>query len=111
MIFPILNGFQSLFRTPVTWALFFLNLAVLAFTFSAGQTTQVALENDLMNPTYSEIQGMVFAHFIESHRSRYPASMQTLARESMVPGESERRQLLGGLALRDNDFLQSTSQM
>lgn len=111
MIFPILNGVQSLLKAPITWLIFFLNLAVFVGTFNESERSQIALEDYIRDSAFSETQGLVFARYIEEHASRYPASLQVLAQKSLSSSENDRRQILGSMALRDNTFLANVSNL
>jgi membrane associated rhomboid family serine protease len=111
MIFPILAGVHGLLRAPVTWALLILNLLVFTVTYHDSEVSQAALENYMHDQTFSETQGVVFAKFIQGHPERYPASLENLATQSQAPLQSERRELLGGLSMRDSLFLNDAQKM
>ncbi len=111
MIFPILSGFQSIFRAPVTWCLFFLNFAVFVLTFTQAKQSQVALDNYLRDSTFSETQGLVFARYVQKHKDRYLASVVQLANQSVQPSGLDRRDLMGGIALRDNEFINHSDNL
>ncbi len=111
MIFPLLAGFQSIFRAPVTWALFFLNLAVLVYTYVPAQKSQIVLENELRQPAFSQMQGLVFAHYIKSNPTRYLASVVNLANRAVEPGGRDGREILGGIAVRDNGFINRSTRL
>ena len=111
MIFPILSGFQSFFRAPVTWCIFFLNFAVFILTFRPAQQSQIALENYLRGSAFTETQGLVFAKYVQAHKSRYIASVVRLADHSVQPSELDRRDILGGIALRDNEFINHSDNL
>jgi membrane associated rhomboid family serine protease len=105
MIFPLLNGILSMARAPITWILFFINLVVFVVTFTSSEKSQGELESYLKDEAFSRTQGVVFARFIESHSSRYPASMQYLAQKALHSKELDKRSIMGGMAMRDSLFL------
>ena len=111
MIFPLLAGFQSIFRAPVTWALFFLNLAVLIYTYVPAHKSQIVLENELRQSAYSQTQGLVFADYIKQNPTRYVASVVNLANRATEPGEVDGREILGGIAVRDNSFINHSGHL
>lgn len=111
MIFPLLNGVFSFFRAPVTWALFFINLAVYIFTSANSEILQSKIEKTLKDDLFSTTQGYLFANFIDDHQARYPASMQKLAESSLNSIELDHRRLLGAMAMRDTSFLDSANQL
>ncbi len=105
MIFPLLAGAYSLLRAPITWAIFFINLFVFVSTFVDSEHSQVALEGYMHDHTFSEAEGLVFAKYIEAHPERYSPSFKDLAAQSLGYLQNDRRQLLGGLSMRDSYFL------
>ncbi len=111
MIFPILSGLQGLLRAPITWVLFFINLFVFTSTFYDSEKSQSALEDYMHDKTFSEVEGVVFAQYIESHAERYPASFVKLATQARGPSQADRRQLLGSLSMRDSHFLQDAETL
>ena len=105
MIFPLMNGIMSFAKAPVTWAIFFLNLVVFLMTMQTSDDLQVKVEDYTRDSLFSRTQGVIFADFIESNPDRYPASMRLLASEAKNSLDTERRELLGNMALRDSFFL------
>ena len=111
MILPFLNGVFNFKKTPITWALFFLNLAVYLVTINGADTSREKIEYFLGDEAFSETQGLLFAKYIQEHKERYPASLRFLAESSIEGVNLENRHLLGNMALRDSSFLESSSDL
>lgn len=111
MIFPLLNGVYSFARVPITWTLFFINLIIYLYTAGISEHVQIELEQVLKDEVYSTTQGLLFAGYIEDHKSRYPASLQKLANNSLTSLDLDHRRLLGTMAMRDASFLADADQL
>lgn len=111
MIFPILSGLLGWRKAPVTWALVILNLLVLIYTTSTGFKSQEGLE-ELMKKSYFTItQGRVYAQYIENvGPGVYPEFLLELGRQ-VEAGKPERAEVLGQLAFRDLNFLNSAESL
>ena len=105
MIFPFFSGILSFSKAPVTWMIFLVNFIVYLVTSQNVGVSQVDLEKIIINPVFSETQGYVFAQYIDANRDRYPASLHTMAAAALRPGEQNKKMLLGGMSLRDDNFL------
>lgn len=105
MIIPILQGILSWRKAPITWALIFLNVAVLLLCIVFGQSTDEQLDEVMQNEYYVQTQGRAYAQYLsEQSPVKYPAFLIDLA-DRVLGGESARVGLLGQLAFRDKDFL------
>ncbi len=111
MIFPIMNGILSFTKAPVTWALFFINLAVFMLTMQTSTDLQSKVESYTRDGLFSRTQGVIFADFIAENPSRYPANIQYLAYQVQNSFDPERRELLGNMALRDSFFLKEATRI
>lgn len=111
MIFTILNGLSDFRKTPITWTLFFLNLAVFIWSIVPGLQAQLVLDRYLDNDHFLQVQGRAYSEYLlmESPSSLTPL-MRRMA-ESSKWGDEEKQRLMGSLALRDQNFLQVAIQM
>jgi membrane associated rhomboid family serine protease len=111
MIFPLLNGIYSFARAPVTWFLFFINLTIFLYTASPSEQIQKDIEVVLKDELFTTTQGLLFANYIQDHSSRYPASLQKLAQNSLQSLDLDHRKLLGTMAIRDTSFLADAREL
>jgi membrane associated rhomboid family serine protease len=109
MIFPIPTGIFS--RAPVTWALVFMNLAVLWYTTVSGRKAQDGLEHLMRKTHFVSTQGRIYAEYLSSHSGTdYPKFLLDMAKQ-VEHGEKERAEALGQLAFRDLAFIENADQM
>ncbi len=105
MILPFFSGILSFKKAPVTWAIFFLNLAVAFSTLQAYEVGQKAISEILDQDLFLQKQGEFYSQFIESKKEMYTEPTLSLAHLAHTNGKKEKLELLGGLAIRDNLFL------
>lgn len=107
MIFPILSGFLSWRRAPITWGIVILNLFVLIYTTAIGFASQEGLEAMMKKKYFVTTQGRVYAQYLhERGRGAYPEFLLELGHQ-VEQGKPERAEILGQLAFRDLTFLNS----
>lgn len=111
MIFPWLNGIYSITRAPITWALFFINLFMFVLTYNNSESLQQRMESYMQDHTYSQIQGSIFAEYIQNHPKRYPANISHLADQVLQKYDHDRQVMLGGMAMRDSYFLRDVDSI
>lgn len=105
MIVPFLRGILSFKDSPVTWILFFINLAIFIFTSGYSENHQTQVEDLLRDNTFSGIQGVVFAEYVQEHKYRYPSSIQSLADQVIYSPTKNQKIILGNMSMRDARFL------
>lgn len=106
MIFPILSGFVTWSKAPITWLLIALNFVVLTFT-SAVPTDDL---DDIMHQRYFlRTQGRLYARHIASTPSSYPTLLTDLSRQVLESSADPRE--LGELAFRDSEFLDAADSV
>jgi membrane associated rhomboid family serine protease len=111
LIFPILSGLMSWRSAPITWTLVFLNLAVLIYTTSTGFESQQNLEDMMKKHFFVTTQGRVYAQYLKNGESGlYPDFLKELGRQ-VEAGKPDRAEVLGQLAFRDLNFLNSADSM
>lgn len=111
MIFPILGGIMSWRRAPITWTLVILNLLVLIFTTATGFESQDGLEQMMKKDYFISTQGRVYAQYLEENGSgAYPEFMKELGKQ-VEAGKPDRAEVLGQLAFRDLNFLNSAESL
>lgn len=111
MIFPILFGLIHPKKAPVTWLLIFFNVLVLVYTSSAGLAAQEGLEELMKGKYFLTAQGRIYAQYL-AHESRkeYPEFLLELG-EKVDHGELARAEMLGQLAFRDMQFMNSADSL
>lgn len=111
MIFPILGGLLSWRSAPITWTLVILNLVVLIFTTATGLKSQEGLEDMMKKSYFVTTQGRVYAQYLEHEGTGlYPEFLVELGRQ-VEAGRPDRAEVLGQLAFRDLNFLNSAESL
>lgn len=104
MIFPLLSGFLSYRRAPITWLLFILNASVLLWGWSFAWTVNDRLD-DLMNDEFFlQTQGHVYENYLKERATLTPDVVRELA--SSGASDNQHFRLMGHLAFRDDEFIQ-----
>jgi membrane associated rhomboid family serine protease len=107
VIFPILNGFISWGKAPVTWALMILNFAVLIFTSQMAQKAEDGLDKIMNRHFFLATQGRIYAQYLEDHpHGDYPDFLLEMSRQ-VQDGSLMHASQLGQLAYRDFNFINS----
>jgi len=111
VIFPILSGLMSWRRAPVTWTLVILNLFVLIYTSATGFESQEGLERLMKKSYFVSTQGRVYAQYLgQKTLDTYPEFLLELGRQVEL-GKPDRAEVLGQLAFRDLNFLNSADSL
>lgn len=111
MIIPFINGIIGFRRVPVTWCLFLLNVLVFVFTYQLSDKYQTEIERLIDDDNYSRYQGLLFSRYIQDNPSRYPASYTQMASLALNSSADQRREMMGGLAMRDSHFLSQAAEI
>lgn len=105
MIFPYLRGILNFVKAPATWSIFLLNLFMLAyvseFTYQNTHEVNRIMDDEL----FMESQGQFYSQFILDNSIIYEKDQITLANLALEKMDSEKFQILGGMAMRDDKFL------
>ncbi len=111
MIFPILQGLVSWRKAPISWTLVALNILMLIYTSVAGRKAQEGLESLMSGKYFLTTQGRIYAQFVDraGYKADYPPFLRALA-EKVDHGEVGRAEMLGHLAFRDLNFLNSADR-
>jgi len=103
MIFPILRGFLSYHKAPITWAIFALNATVLVWGWNFGWSVNDQLDDLMSDDFFLETQGHVYENYLKDQDGGAPTVVRELASSGAT--DTQHFRLLGHLAFRDEEFL------
>ncbi len=103
MIFPILDGFISYTKAPITWVLFALNLFVFTGTSVLQWQQDESIDKILEDKNLVKTTGSMFSQFVLESPDSYSNEVLALAKEQGM-AQKENNILLGGFALSQKKF-------
>lgn len=106
MIFPFLNGIAHWTKAPATWLLLCLNLLGFAWLQPLQDRGKKEVEKLLGQEEFMRAQGLAFAQFVDGHPGEYSQVVADLAGMALA-GKDEKFEILGRLALRDQNFIEN----
>lgn len=106
MIIPILNGFYSFAKTPVTWVLFASNLFIFIIFAQHQESYKAEFDKLMKNDNFVISQGTVFAQYVIKNTDTQPKFLSEMAAAGLS-GKRRQLEILGRIAIRDAEFLQS----
>jgi membrane associated rhomboid family serine protease len=109
MIFPLLRGFLSIRKAPITWLIFFLNGAVMLWGWGASWTANDKLDELMSEEFFLETQGHIYENYLKENELRSPEIAREIASAGSIDHHHYR--LLGHFAFRDQDFLDDAPQL
>ncbi len=104
MIFPYLAGFLSPLKAPITYLLLALNLVVFFGTYHSYVASDKQLDDFLDDDAFIETQGSAFAIMIQKEPAKFSQTLRLLA-SGAVAQEKGSREVLGGFAMRNTEFM------
>jgi membrane associated rhomboid family serine protease len=104
MLIPWLDGICGPLQAPVTWILFALCLSTYVLTSAQSEKSDADIQIHLENSHYLESQSYLYAKFILQRQEEYSTVLIELANQ-VFSGRHSQQDLLGHLALRDQNFL------
>ena len=103
MIFPILDGFISYTKAPITWVLFALNLFVFTGSGIFQWQQDESIDQILEDKNLVKTTGFMFSQFVLESPDSYSNEVVALAKEQ-GQAQKENNILLGGFALSQKKF-------
>ena len=104
MIFPFLRGFVLPHLAPVTYFLLAVNFFVWASTLESYERADKKIDALLTDHAFLHTQGAAFAVMIGREPDEFSITLRGLGRQA-IAGDREAKRLLGGLALRNVNFM------
>ncbi len=109
MIFPILKGFLHPLKVPATFAIIILNVIIFIFCLKAFEHSQNEIEKLLSDHQLLQTQGLVFSQYVEANPRLLNKILLKVARQSL-DGDNRSAQQMGGLAIRNSNFMSNALQ-
>jgi membrane associated rhomboid family serine protease len=107
LIFPILSGFVSWSKAPITWMLLVLNFLM---TVYASNSSPDGLEDIMHKGYFLRTQGRLYAKYLHQRSgAEYPDLLLELGKQ-VERGEADAKEL-GELAFRDSNFLDEADRI
>lgn len=107
MIFPYLNGILAFYKAPVTWCLVLINAFVMLLCLSPLSEQKRWADKMMGDEYYISTQGWLYAQYIRNYPHHYSPLVKSLSQQSLE-GLVDKRKILGAMALRDDQFLQTS---
>jgi membrane associated rhomboid family serine protease len=104
VIFPYLAGILSPLKAPITYLILALNLVVFFGTYHSYMISDKQLDEFLDDDAFVETQGSAFASMIQKEPAKFSQALRTLAK-GVSSNEKGSREVLGGFAMRNTDFM------
>jgi membrane associated rhomboid family serine protease len=103
MIFPLLRGFLSFSKAPITWVLFALNGFVMLWGWSVAWNSNDKLDALMGDEFFLETQGHVYENYLKERDGFVPEIVREMA--SAGPSDVHHFRMLGHFAFRDQEFI------
>lgn len=107
MIFPWLLGFKGVLSAPLTWLLFLGNVFTFIFLSWSTYETNREIDQIFKNQDFLNTQSLVFSDYVQRHPANYSQLVQAVG-EKAQQGHLLARQMMSGLALKDDEFLKKS---
>lgn len=103
MILPFLDGIKSFAKAPITWFLIILNTLICIYTTDAQKKSRYVLDRFFESEALVRAQGEIFADYIAKNSDSYNELFVKMSDMTKL-GNTEQRDTLGKVALRDKSF-------
>ncbi|MBX7232061.1 MAG: rhomboid family intramembrane serine protease [Bdellovibrionales bacterium] len=104
MIIPLINGWLSFTKIPMTWLLIFINSGVFISSYFSEIKFQRKMDQILEDEQFIFTQGQIYSQYLLDPNNSYSNTLQSLAQRAQK-GDRGKFTLLGNLSLRDQNFL------
>jgi membrane associated rhomboid family serine protease len=105
MILPLVFGFFSFFRAPMTWVICLLQVGFYFHHAQVGEVPKKVINDAFDSDFFLQTQGLYYANYIIEHPDRYPATIARMAEVVANNPQNDKTVTLGSLSFRDSHFL------
>ncbi len=104
MIFPFLKGILDPFKAPASFLIALINVVVFIACQDDFSHSQNKIEKILSDRELVHTQGLSFSQYVEAHPAKFKPLLLSIAKKSL-DGDRQSAQQMGGLAMRNSDFM------